>query len=63
MRALAEAALPGSRAEGRDVRPEVMVPLVAEVAELTAARERIEAVMAEVGTRPRSEPSTCPSAS
>ncbi|WP_353508375.1 pyruvate, phosphate dikinase [Intrasporangium sp.] len=50
VRALAEAVarLVG---QGRDVRPEVMLPLVAEVAELTAARERLEAVIAEVGAK------------
>ena len=47
VRALAEATL-RLRAEGRTVRPELMVPLVAEVAELVAARERIERVIAEV---------------
>lgn len=50
VRALAEAV---SRLleEGRNVRPELMLPLVAEVAELEAARGRVETVIAEVGAR------------
>ncbi len=47
VRALAEATL-RLRAEGRRVNPELMVPLVADVAELVMARERIDRVMAEV---------------
>ncbi|WP_330474897.1 pyruvate, phosphate dikinase [Terrabacter sp. C0L_2] len=47
VRALAEATV-ALRARGLDVRPELMVPLVADVAELTAARERMEGILAEV---------------
>ncbi|MDC5695975.1 pyruvate, phosphate dikinase [Intrasporangium calvum] len=50
VRALAEAAA-RLLAEGRNVRPEVMLPLVAEVAELSAARERLESVIADVAAR------------
>ena len=50
MRALAEA-VARLVEQGRNVRPEVMLPLVADVAELTAARERLEAVIAEVGAQ------------
>jgi pyruvate,orthophosphate dikinase len=47
VRALAEA-VARLLEQGRNVRPELMLPLVAEVAELTAARERVERVIAEV---------------
>ena len=47
VRALAEATI-ALRAAGHDVRPELMVPLVADVAELTAARERMEGIVADV---------------
>lgn len=50
VRALAEA-LAQLLAQGRDVRAELMVPLVAEVAELSAARGRVEAIIAEVGAK------------
>jgi pyruvate,orthophosphate dikinase len=39
--------------EGLDPRAELMVPLVADVRELTAARERIETAVADVATRRR----------
>ena len=47
VRALAEATVE-LRAGGHDVRPELMVPLVADVAELTSARTRMEGIVAEV---------------
>jgi pyruvate,orthophosphate dikinase len=47
VRALAEATLL-LRAQGRSVHPELMVPLVADVAELAAARSRVERILAEV---------------
>ncbi|GAA2741167.1 pyruvate, phosphate dikinase [Terrabacter aerolatus] len=47
VRALAEATV-ALRVAGHDVRPELMVPLVADVAELTAARGRMEAIVADV---------------
>jgi pyruvate,orthophosphate dikinase len=50
IRALAEA-VARLQEQGRNVRPEVMLPLVAEVAELSAARQRIEGVIAEVAER------------
>ncbi|WP_458534140.1 pyruvate, phosphate dikinase [Oryzihumus sp.] len=46
-RAVAEATL-DLRARGQDPRPEVMVPLVAESAELVLVRARVEAVLAAV---------------
>lgn len=50
VRALAEA-VARLLEEGRNIRPEVMLPLVAEVAELEAARGRVESVITEVGAR------------
>jgi pyruvate,orthophosphate dikinase len=50
VRALAEAVARLAE-QGRDIRPEVMLPLVAEVAELTVARERLEAVIAGVAAK------------
>ncbi|HKX65888.1 MAG TPA: pyruvate, phosphate dikinase [Intrasporangium sp.] len=50
VRALAEAVARLAE-QGRDVRPEVMLPLVAEVAELTKARERLETVIAGVAAK------------
>ena len=47
VRAIAEAAAP-LVAQGRDPRPEIMVPLVAAVQELEAIREQAEATVAEV---------------
>ncbi|MGO4600563.1 pyruvate, phosphate dikinase [Terrabacter sp. 2YAF2] len=49
VRALVEATIT-LRAGGHDVRPELMVPLVADVAELTAARERMEGIVADVAS-------------
>jgi pyruvate,orthophosphate dikinase len=49
VRALVEATIT-LRAAGHDVRPELMVPLVADVAELTAARERMEGIVADVAS-------------
>lgn len=48
VRALAEATVE-LRDGGHDVRPELMVPLVADVAELVAARARMEGIVADVG--------------
>ena len=48
VRAIAEAAVERLR-EGGDPRPEIMIPLVGSVRELQIARERAEAVLAEVG--------------
>ena len=63
VRALAEAVARLAE-QGRDIRPEVMLPLVAEVAELTVARERLEAVIAPQSTAERgSAMSTVPWAS
>ena len=49
VRALAEATV-RLRSRGVLVRPEIMVPLVADVAELDLARSRVERVVAEVST-------------
>ncbi|NNE11277.1 MAG: pyruvate, phosphate dikinase, partial [Ilumatobacter sp.] len=46
-RAIVEAAL-DERAEGVDVRPEIMVPLVSHASEMRAARELIESEMAAI---------------
>ncbi len=61
VRALAEATIT-LRAGGHDVRPELMVPLVADVAELTAARERMEGSW-PTSLAPTTPRCTCPSAS
>jgi pyruvate,orthophosphate dikinase len=45
--ALAEATL-ALRARGLSPRPQIMIPLVADVAELAAARSRVESIVAEV---------------
>jgi pyruvate,orthophosphate dikinase len=50
-RAVAEAAAQRVR-EGLDPKPEIMVPLVATVRELEAARRELEAVMADVADAP-----------
>lgn len=47
VRALAEATI-ALRAKGRDPRPQVMIPLVAEVAEVTEARGRVDRIVDEV---------------
>ncbi|GGO95855.1 pyruvate, phosphate dikinase [Actinomyces gaoshouyii] len=48
VRAIAEAAVERLRAGG-DPRPEIMIPLIGSIRELQIARERAEAVLAEVG--------------
>ena len=50
------AAVAQVRAEGRDPRPEIMIPLVAIAAELTAARELVEGAIANAGGEPGSIP-------
>ncbi len=54
-RAILEAAITLKREEGKEVLPEIMVPLVADAAELAVVKERItttaEAVFAEQGMR------------
>jgi pyruvate,orthophosphate dikinase len=51
VRAIIEAAINVKRNKGIDVRPEIMVPLVGNVAELRIAREAAEKVIAEVFER------------
>ncbi|MER7245121.1 pyruvate, phosphate dikinase [Kribbella sp. NPDC000426] len=48
VRAIASAAVE-LRAEGKDPRPEIMIPLVGAVQELHLARDEVERVLAEVG--------------
>ena len=50
------AAVAQVRAEGRDPRPEIMIPLVAIAAELTAARELVEGAIANAGGRAGLDP-------
>ena len=50
------AAVAQVRAEGRDPRPEIMIPLVAIATELAAARELVEGAIANAGGEPGSIP-------